>query len=517
MPAPVERGLRLRRIVPATDRWPARRSVVLGVAFVAAVLAVATFAHRYGFADLALHRDAVRSWLAGDGLYAYRSPASDLGFPLPPAAALFLLPAAVLPQVVAGWLTALTGVAALTLALIVLVGPVARRHARRRWIAVAVAAALALATEPVRRALGSGHLDLLVFALVVADVVGLRRRALHRRRQIWWPGRPLVPDTGLRAAWHTGAWAGVGIGLATAVAAGPALFIGYLAVTRQWRAAVTAVVTALTTATLAFAVAPRETLAWITGVLWRIDRTGPIDATGNQSLAAVLARFYDSTTTPVLLWLSFSLLLLAVGLIRARSAHAEGDEAAAFTLVGLTGLAVGPISQTHALIWLLPAVLILVDVAARRHTASRLPGRRGLLAARRGLSSPRRAPSSSRLAMAATAWQAGPRRLLGGGLGTSPAGVGIAAAGAAVYLMLVIVPVWAYEHRLPETSHYADGIVGMLLENTVGFVLILLVAALPWRPGASPAFRAHPWAASARRRPVPPARRPIPPARRPLP
>jgi hypothetical protein len=95
--------------------------------------------------------------------------------------------------------------------------------------------------------------------------------------------------------------------------------------------------------------------------------------------------------------------------------------------------------------------------------------------------------------------------------------VGIAAAGAAVYLMLVIVPVWAYEHRLPETSHYADGIVGMLLENTVGFVLILLVATLPWRPGASPAFRAHPWAAPARRGQVPSARRPIPPARRPLP
>jgi alpha-1,2-mannosyltransferase len=520
-------GERIRRAVSTIGRWPERRSVVVGVVCVAAVITVATFTHRYGLDDLALHRAAIRFWLAGDGLYAYRSPENHLGFPLPPTAALVLLPTAALPLTVAGWLMAFAGIAALVLALIILVGPVARRHARRRGWAVAAAAALALATEPVRTTLGLGHLDLIVFGLVVADVAGLRRRLHSRRRAIWWPGRPAgsprspavsdpvrgkVPEAA-RKVWRNGSWSGFGIGLATAIAAGPALFIGYLAVTRQWRAALTALVTATGTATIAFLVSPRETFAWFTGVLWRIDRTGPIDATGNQSLAGVLARFYDSTTTPVLLWLSFSLLLLAVGLIRARSAHAEGDEAAAFTLVGLTGLAVGPITGMHSLVWVLPAVLIGVDVAARRHAASRLPGRRGLLAARRGLSTSRFGGGAARRAAPVNRYGGeAPRGRPSGlrsGLATSPAGVGLAVAGGVVYLMLIVAPVWAYAHRLPETSHYADGIVGMLIENTIGFVLILLVAALPWRPGASPAFHAHPWAPTTKRRPIPPARRPM--------
>jgi alpha-1,2-mannosyltransferase len=497
MPAPVHRGLeRLRRVAGTSGGLPVRRSVVVGVASVAAIIAVATFARRYGFADLVLHRAAVQSWLSGDGLYAYRSPVSHLGFPLPPVAAVLLTPTAVLPLALAGWLSALTSIAALVVALIVLVGPVARRHARRRTWAVAAAAVLALTAEPVRTTLGLGHLDLLVFGLVVADVVALRRRLHTRRRSVWWPGRtPSSPRAPLRGrlveatrdVWRNGSWAGVGIGLATAIAAGPILFLAYLAVTRQWRAAATATGTALGATLLTFLVTPKETLAWFTDVLWRIDRTGTTDATGNQSLAGVLARFYDSTTTPVLLWLSFALLLLAVGLIRARAAHADGDEAAAFTLVGVTSLAIGPVTGTYELVWVLPAVLILIDVAARRHAASRLPSGRGLRAARRILS----------------------RSGVPGRISTT--GLGWAVSGAVVHLMLAVPPIWAFEHRLPATSHYADGIAGMLAENTVGFTLILLTAALPWRPGASPAYHPHPWA------PTPTKRRPIPPARRPMP
>ena len=122
---------------------------------------------------------------------------------------------------------------------------------------------------------------------------------------------------------------------------------------------------------------PRETAAWFGEVLWRLDRTGGVDQIGNQSLAGVLARLYDSATTPVLLWLSFALLLIAVGFIRARSAHADGDEITAFTIIGLAGAIVGPVTGTHELIWVLPAVLILIDAAARARMAARrpLPGR----------------------------------------------------------------------------------------------------------------------------------------------
>ncbi|GAB3949992.1 hypothetical protein GCM10027614_49660 [Micromonospora vulcania] len=63
---------------------------------------------------------------------------------------------------------------------------------------------------------------------------------------------------------------------------------------------------------------------------------------------------------------------------------------------------------------------------------------------------------------------------------------GVAAIG--LYLLFLISPIWPYEHQLPEMSHYQDGLFGALMENSLALALIVLVAALPWRPGAEPAF-----------------------------
>lgn len=452
MPAMVEH---MRR------RMSARRSIVVGLAVAVALAVVTVVTQRYGFSALAVDRGAVRNWLAGDGLYTYRDPGSHLGTAVPPAAAYLLIPAAFLPLPLAGWLLAVAGLAALVLALTALAGPVARRYGRRRAPVVLAAVLLALAVEPVRSALGRGTLDLVLFGLIVADVVALRRSAWARSRAAWWPGRPAsAPVRGrpvvhlLRRGWATGAWAGAGVGLATALAVGPVVFIVYLAVTRQWRAAVTAVGTASVVASGALLVAPRETAAWFGQVLWRLDRTGGVDQVGNQSLAGVLARLYDSATTPVLLWSSFALLLLAVGLIRARSAHAEGDEIAAFTLVGLTGAIVGPVSATHELIWVLPAVLILADAALRHRLAARRP-----------------MP----------------------GFGRRFPGAGFAAAAVVTCLLFVLAPVWTVD--------------GGFAGNSYALALLVLVNALPWRPGVAPAVPVNRWAGQ-RRPAIPPARRP---------
>lgn len=430
---------------PATTRF----TVVL-LAWVGILAAITTIAQRYGFSALAVDRAAIMHALDGGGLYAYRSPLTHLGTALPPPALLLISPAVFLPLPLAGWLTALAGVAALGLALVALVGPVARRYGRRPWPVVLAAGALALTVEPVRAALGLGSLDLLVFGLVTADIVALRRGAWARSRAAWWPGRPAsspprgrTPGDLLRRWWATGAWAGLGVGLATALAAAPAFFIGYLAVTRQWRAALTATGTALAAALAALLIRPEETVAWFGEVLWRIDRTGPVDAIGNQSLAGVLARIYDSATTPVLLWLSFSLLLIAVGLIRARAAHADGDEIAAFTLIGLTGSIVGPVTGTHELSWVLPAILILIDAAARRRVTAQRP-----------------LPARARRP-----------------------GLAFAIAAGVTYLLFVLAPMWSLRDSFSA--------------NCYALALILLVNTLPWRPGVAPAFPINRWLGSA--------------------
>jgi alpha-1,2-mannosyltransferase len=251
----------------------------------------------------------------------------------------------------------------------------------------------------------------------------------------------------------TGAFAGVGVGLATAVKLTPGLFIVYFLVTRQWRVAFTAMGTTAGATVLAYVFTGRESATYFSGVIWDTNRVGLVDATPNQSLAGLLARAYDSPTTPRLMWFAFAMLLLAVGLSRARTAHAEGDELAAYTIVGLTANAICPISWTHHLVFLVPALVILFDSALRRRRAVR-----------------------------------------GFNIGRFPAAAGLrhAAAALGLYLLIVISPMWRYEHRLPQVSHYHDGLFGALMENSLALAIILLVVFLPWRQGAEPVFDARP-------------------------
>jgi len=439
-------------------RTPARpatsRTVVVALACVGVLAAMTTIAQRYGFSTLAVDRAAIGSWLGGDGLYAYRAPLVHLGTALPPPAAILMAPAVLLPPVVAGWALAAAGLAALGLSLMALAGPVARRYGRRRWPVVLAAGALALTIEPVRACLGLGTLDLIAFGLVTADVVALRRGAWARSRKLWWPGHRLDEEPWPRRLWATGGWAGVGVGLATSLTISPAFFIAYLMLTRQWRPALTALATTATAAATALMISPRESAAWFGEVLWRLDRTGPVDAPGNQSLGGVLSRLYDSASTPLLVWLSFAMLLVAVGLIRARSAHADGDEVTAFTLVGLTAAGAGPVTGTHELLWVLPALLVLVDSAARRRAEVRgmFPGR------------------------------------------VRHPGAGLATAAALTYLLVVLAPMWSL------TDPFS--------RNSYALALIMLVNSLPWRAGAAPAFPVNRWPAR-RRATIPPPREPL--------
>jgi hypothetical protein len=469
MPAIVGRRLDrlapVRRVVRGIDRRTiARIAIIVGVCY-AAWLAIEAFGRPYNFFDMRIYHGAVVWWASGNQLYGFIAPMTTLGFTYPPFAGLIMLPMAWLPVAVAGWLNVLASIAALAVILTALLRPIVDRLGWSLWFVVGIAVPLAVAIEPARETLGYGQVNLLLFALIMADLVALRWRARRGPRR----GHP---DRPLRRFFYSGAWAGAGIGLATSVKLTPALFIFYLLVTRQWRAAMTAIGTAIGIALGSFVIADRESMAYFTGVLWHTERVGAADMTPNQSLAGVLARLYDSIDTPGLLWLSFALVILAIGISRAVNSHADGDELTAFTLVGLTTNVISPISWSHHLVWVIPAIIVLADTALRRRRASRgLLHRIGpppvspVLIGIAGLRSPIWFPTLT-------------------GLRHAVATVGL-------YLLFLISPIWPYEHQLPEQSHYQDGFFGALMENSLALALIVLVAALPWRPGAEPAFYAE--------------------------
>jgi hypothetical protein len=421
-------------------RWHRRRDVwaVTG-AVVFAAAAVLLFGRPYGFFDMRIYHGAVEWWIGGGELYQFIAPNTTLGFTYPPFAALAMLPMAAVSMPAAGWLNSVASVAALALVLAMLLLPIADRCGWPRWPALGMALPLALALEPTRETIGFGQVNLLLFGLVLADLLALRWRATGGARRL----RSSHPLTRL---WYSGAWAGVGIGLATAVKLTPGLFILYLVVARQWRPAAVASVTAAGATVAAWLLAPRESAAYFGNVLWQTDRVGAADFTPNQSLAGVLARLYDSPEAPTLLWLTFAALCCALGLSRAVTAHKEGDELTAFTLVGLTSTVISPISWSHHLVFVVPAVLILMDASLRRRAVARRLGQAPGLAGLR--------------------------------YGTAAAGV---------YLLFVLSPIWWVRHRLPEGSHFDSGLWGVLAENSLALGVIVLVALLPWRPGAEPA------------------------------
>lgn len=460
----VERLAPVRRLNRGIDRRTVVRLGIVAAVAYAAWLAIGAFGRPYNFFDMKIYHGAMVWWVHDNHLYDFIAPKTTLGFTYPPFAGLAMLPMAHIPMAVAGWLNVLGSIAALAVVLAALLRPIVDRLGWPLWFTVGVAVPLAVAIEPVRETLGYGQVNLLLFALIMADMVALRWRARRGTRY-------RADDGPLRRFILSGAWAGAGIGLATSIKLTPALFIVYLLVTRQWRAAFTSIGTAAGVTLGTFAVAGRDSATYFTTVLWQTERVGAADMTPNQSLAGLLARLYDSIETPGLLWLSFSVLMLALGLSRAMSSRADGDELTAFTLVGLTSNVISPISWSHHLVWVIPAIIVLADAAVRRREASR-----GLMQ---------------------RAGQFSPNHVLPGVAGLrSPiwfptlTGLRHGVAALSLYLLFLISPIWPYEHQLPEVSHYQDGLFGALMENSLALALIVLVAALPWRPGAEPAFYA---------------------------
>ncbi|MEU5673716.1 glycosyltransferase 87 family protein [Micromonospora sp. NPDC047762] len=312
---------------------------VVGVVVLAAAVTgfLAVAAVRHGFFDLKVYYGALTWWVHDGGeIYDYLKPNTQYGFTYPPFAALVMLPMAYLPWTAAIVVSVLASVATTTVLIWWLVDPIARRAGWTRWFALAVALCLAAAFEPMRETVNFGQVNTLLLFLVAMDLLRLM-------------------PAGNR-------WTGVGIGLATAIKLTPGVFIVYLLVTGRWRAALTASGTAAGVSLLAAALFPDASREFWTEALWNTGRVGELAFVSNQSLRGVVARL-DPEHPSTLLWLLLVLGTLALWAWRSRAAVAAGDEATGLALTGAVMCLVSPVTWVHHLVWLLPALILLVDNA----------------------------------------------------------------------------------------------------------------------------------------------------------
>ena len=209
----------------------------------------------------------------------------------------------------------------------------AAQRGRRAGLTLGTAG-LALGLEPVTQTLGFGQINLLLMFVVLADLA----RPDSRR------------------------WKGAGVGLAAAIKLTPAIFVGYLVLTRRFRAAVVACGTFAATVALGFLALPAPSRRfWFGGLFLNSERVGGVAYAGNQSLNGTLVRLFGGVSQARPAWFAAAVLTGGGGLLLAAWASRRGEELLGIATCALTALLVSPISWSHHWVW----VVLLVPCAIR--------------------------------------------------------------------------------------------------------------------------------------------------------
>jgi alpha-1,2-mannosyltransferase len=319
-----------------TVTWQRVLVVVLLVA--AATVGQIWYGNHHNFYDLRIYFGAIRWWAQGHPLYEYsvqdKIQGTPLGFTYPPFAALLMYPMAWLLLGVVIWVLFVADAVAIVVTTIWLVYPLADRHGLPRWYALGIAVPLLTALEPIRETVTFGQINILLALLVLGDLL------------------MLVP--------RNSRWAGIGVGLATAIKLTPAIFIVYLLTTRRWRAAAVSSATAAGATLLAAAIAPHDSWRYWTVTVWETNRVGNLERMANQSLWGGLLRAAHPVQPSRLLWVGL------VGVVATYGLWCAGEELTGVTITGLLGTLVSPVSWQHHLYWFAPALVLLADAYASR-------------------------------------------------------------------------------------------------------------------------------------------------------
>lgn len=289
--------------------------------------------------DYQVYRWAVNTWLSG-GDIMNDAPMTSIGQVLPwvypPFALLILLPLSVVPFIFG--LVVLFGINLAT------IGTVIYLVVRRMWPSVGKHGALATAAallpltlflEPVYASFGLGQVNIMLMGLVAADCLAPNPR---------WPRGLLV-------------------GIAAATKLTPAAFLLFFLVRKDFRAAVTVVVTAGACTAVGFLINFPASLDY-----WFLH--GPASGVGgstfhtNQSIMGGLARLELAGPVQTGIWILLAAVLTLVTIRILRRVEAS----LALAANGLLALLVSPTSWSDHWVWIVPGVLLMYGYAVSRRS-----------------------------------------------------------------------------------------------------------------------------------------------------
>ena len=325
-----------------SHRLLAAGCLLLAVAVIAHVFVVHRASHELWFMlDLDVYRwggDAARtSTRLYDDKYA-----NFLSFTYPPIAALLFVPLTRLNgDLLRGALSA-ASLLSLGASVWLVLGALGRRGWVERLGIGATITAVLVWVEPVQQTLRFGQINLLLMALILADLC----RPDDRRTK------------------------GIGVGIATGIKLTPGIFILYLLVTRRTRPALVALGAFAATVAIGFVALPHESSRfWFDRLFLDADRVGGVSYLANQSIHGAVVRLAGGSTAADPWWMLLAVPVGLGGLYLAARRSADGDEIQGVLLCALTGLLVSPISWSHHWVWIAPGLALGVDVAlGRRRT-----------------------------------------------------------------------------------------------------------------------------------------------------
>lgn len=341
---------------PPVTTWVLRVLTAASVG-VAAVLAVAeATGHQI---DFDIYRMGA-GHLFGSDLYTVRLSRALMGgspgmrFTYPPFGALLFVPFSWLP-VRAGQVTW----ALLNLAALFAVAALSIRAARPQWSRGRACGIAALVLLPVARldpaalTLALGQVNIVIVLLVLADLTCVLRVGSRTRGG----GSGVVPPAG-------GSMRGIGVGIAAAVKLTPLIFIPFLLLTRQFRAAAVALGTFLLCSLGIFAVAPHSSWLYWSTEIFDDRRSGNLRYISDQNLASALQRFTGGPVAPLLVGLSAAVFACG-GLALAAWAYRASSPLLGILVCAATGLIISPVSWVHHYVWVVPLLAWLALASDR--------------------------------------------------------------------------------------------------------------------------------------------------------